>query len=161
MFFNGVCNVVQRLLSVVKPTHAFFGDKDLQQRIIIEQMVKDLNLNISIINGKIIRDKNGLALSSRNLNLSKEDYQQALILPKTLNWIKQQVNEKPRQASVLKKQAEQMMENNTISIEYIAFMDLNKYKLTNKTITKQHHCFIAICCKKIRLIDNKSMKNNR
>ena len=70
-FFYGVCNVVERLFNIVRPTHAFFGDKDLQQRVIIEQMVKELELNIQIVGCPIIRDPNGLALSSRNLYLDE------------------------------------------------------------------------------------------
>ena len=76
---------MERLFSLVHPTHAFFGNKDLQQRVIIEQMVASLNLEIDIVGCPIIRDKEGLALSSRNLYLDGEGLKKAGHISKALN----------------------------------------------------------------------------
>ena len=84
-FFYGVCNVVQRLLTIINPTSIVLGDKDLQQRLILEQMINDLNLDVKVLAGPIIRDKNGLALSSRNQYLNKDQYKISLTISKSLH----------------------------------------------------------------------------
>ena len=73
-FFNGVCIVVAKLFDIIKPTNVFFGEKDFQQLRIIEKMTKDLNYDINIVPCKIIRESNGLAMSSRNVYLTKSEH---------------------------------------------------------------------------------------
>ena len=70
-FFIGVTTVVSKLFNIVQPSHSFFGMKDIQQLVIIKNLVKDLNYNIQIIGCETVREKNGLAMSSRNQYLSK------------------------------------------------------------------------------------------
>jgi pantoate--beta-alanine ligase len=82
--FEGVCTVVYRLFRLVRPDSSYFGQKDYQQFIIIHQMVRDLELPIDLVKCPIIRDEDGLAFSSRNQYLSKEQRIHALTLPKTL-----------------------------------------------------------------------------
>jgi pantoate--beta-alanine ligase len=86
--YQGVTQVVYKLFSLVKPDVAFFGQKDYQQYLIINQMVNLLNIAIKLQMCPIIRENDGLAMSSRNIHLSVADRQHALILSKTLNWIK-------------------------------------------------------------------------
>lgn len=82
--FEGVATVVLKLLNLVKPTRAYFGRKDAQQLAILKRLTKDLNLSVKIVGCPIIRDKDGLALSSRNQYLTPEDRRQALGLSKAL-----------------------------------------------------------------------------
>jgi len=79
-FFHGVTTIVAKLFNVIQPTHVFFGEKDAQQLYIIHQMINDMNYDIKLIPCPTIRDDNGLALSSRNQYLSKEDQLQASII---------------------------------------------------------------------------------
>ena len=83
-FFKGVCNVVARLFDIVNPTDAFFGEKDFQQLRIIEDMTKTMDYNINIIPCKIIREANGLAMSSRNVYLNSDSRDKAKIIFQTL-----------------------------------------------------------------------------
>ncbi|BCZ18840.1 Pantoate-beta-alanine ligase PanC [Helicobacter sp. NHP19-012] len=85
--FNGVLQVVLKLFNLVRPTKAYFGQKDAQQLLIIQRMVQDLFLPVEIVPCPILRDFDGLALSSRNVYLSPEQRQLALKIPKALNTI--------------------------------------------------------------------------
>ena len=82
--FRGVCTVVLKLFNIVKPENVYFGAKDAQQAVIIKRMKEDLNLDISIKVMPIVRDEDGLALSSRNKYLSKEEREAALLMPEAL-----------------------------------------------------------------------------
>ena len=86
--YQGVTQVVYKLFDIVKPDLAFFGQKDYQQCLIIQRMVDLLKLPVKLVICPILREPDGLAMSSRNIHLSAEDRQHALILSKTLNWLK-------------------------------------------------------------------------
>lgn len=86
--FTGVSTVVSKLFHIVMPDRAYFGLKDVQQVAVVEQMVLDLSFPIEIVSMPIIREKDGLAMSSRNANLSKEEREQALILSQALQEVK-------------------------------------------------------------------------
>lgn len=90
--FEGVATVVLRLFEITKPSSAYFGLKDYQQYLVIKQMVKDLALPIKIVGMPIIRESEGLALSSRNQYLSPEEKKQSLMLSRTLKKIKTIIN---------------------------------------------------------------------
>ena len=86
--YQGVTQVVNKFFNLVKPDLAFFGQKDYQQYLVINQMVKLLSLPVKLAMCPIIRESDGLAMSSRNIHLSADDRQHALILSQTLNWVK-------------------------------------------------------------------------
>jgi pantoate--beta-alanine ligase len=91
--FSGVLRIVMKLLHIVNPTNAYFGKKDAQQLNLIEQMVKHYFLDVNIIPVDTVRDSDGLALSSRNVYLSKEQRQEALKIPKSLYSASQMVSQ--------------------------------------------------------------------
>lgn len=92
IFFQGITTIVCKLFNLIHPDVAIFGEKDYQQLLCIQRMVKDLNLNIDIISGPIVREKNGLAMSSRNQYLSDAQKTQAGMLQASLQFIIQQAN---------------------------------------------------------------------
>jgi len=87
-FFTGVATVVAKLINIVLPEAAFFGEKDFQQLLVIKRMVHDLNLPIQVTAVPTVREKDGLALSSRNVYLSEEERKIAPLLNRTLNFVK-------------------------------------------------------------------------
>lgn len=82
--FNGVTTVVSKLFHIVQPNRAYFGQKDYQQYLIVRQMVRDLNFPLEVISVPIVREEDGLALSSRNIFLSPEQRQEAVVLSQSL-----------------------------------------------------------------------------
>ena len=84
--FDGVGTVVSKLFNLTAPTRAYFGLKDAQQVAVVEQMVHDLNMQVEIVPCPIVREADGLALSSRNVYLTEEQRSEALVLSRTLGW---------------------------------------------------------------------------
>jgi pantoate--beta-alanine ligase len=110
--FEGVATVVYRLFEIVRPREAYFGLKDYQQFLVIRKMVKDLQLPIKITGMPIVRDHDGLALSSRNQYLNAEERKEALILSRTLNKIREIVAEKKANLPEAKKFIEDVLKDN-------------------------------------------------
>lgn len=150
--FDGVCTVVTKLFNIVQPDFAFFGQKDAQQLIIIKKMVKDLNIPIEIVTCPIIRDENGLALSSRNKYLSEEGRNDALSLSKILFNIKACYKKGITDVKSLSETALPFL-NNGQELEYLEFVD--KDTLENKTTADENTLVvIAVKVNNVRLIDN-------
>lgn len=150
--FDGVCTVVNKLFNIVQPDFAFFGEKDAQQLIIIRKMVKDLNIPIEIISCPIVREANGLALSSRNKYLSEEQKDLALALSKILFNIK-----KCYQSGIVDTKALFETAYNYLTplhnLEYLDFRD--EFDLEEKKIADNNtRVFIAVKIGDVRLIDN-------
>ncbi len=91
--FKGVTTVVLKLFNIVKPTRAYFGKKDYQQFRVIERMALDLNLEIEVVPCEIVREKNGLAMSSRNVYLTKDEFEETSIIYKALSYGKELIEE--------------------------------------------------------------------
>lgn len=122
--FQGVTTVVTKLLNLVRPTHAFFGQKDYQQYCVIRQLVKDLDLDTRITLCPTVRDADGFALSSRNRYVTTSQRQRALILYQALSAGKQAITGGLRRADLIeKKMAKVLGAGQGLSVEYLACCD--------------------------------------
>ena len=124
VFFSGVTTVVTKLFNIVMPDIAVFGQKDYQQLQINRQLVLDLNYNIKIVEGDIIREKDGLAMSSRNAYLSKPQIASALCLSKSLNMACNMIDKGEKDPETIKHKMETFIGTfPETNIEYINFCD--------------------------------------
>jgi len=148
--FDGVLQIVLKLFNIVKPTRAYFGKKDAQQLALIKQMVKNLFLDIEIVEGETIREKSGLAMSSRNVYLSEDEKKRALSISKALKLAaKLSVNEKD--CEKIKKEMMKVIEID--KLQYIAFVD-REFNFIEKIEEKNSIILIAGFVGNTRLIDN-------
>lgn len=154
VFFRGVATVVLKLFNIVKPDFAIFGEKDFQQLLVIKQMVKDLNLDMEIVGGPIVREKDGLAMSSRNSYLSPEERANALILNKALKKAGENLKNGVRDSAQIIKEAAAMIESCPGAvIDYINICDPDTLE-DIKTIEKPALMALAVKIGATRLIDN-------
>lgn len=153
--FRGVTTVVLKLLNIVSPNCAYFGRKDAQQAIIIKKMVKDLNLDVTIHTVPIVRDPDGLALSSRNVYLSTEERKAALSLSRALEKAKSEIDHGLRDASAIKELIQNEIDKHPlVTIDYLEVVSLDALEEI-KTITVDNTLVAgAIWAGKTRLIDN-------
>ncbi|GAB4376445.1 MAG: pantoate--beta-alanine ligase [Calditrichia bacterium] len=152
--FRGVATIVAKLFNVVKPHLAVFGEKDYQQALIIKQMVRDLNFDVTIITGPIVREPDGLAMSSRNAYLNAESRENALVLYKSLQLARKLVEEGVRNATMIRLQMEQLIrETPGASLDYIAIVDARTLEPV-KEIRGETLIAMAVFIDRVRLIDN-------
>lgn len=157
--FSGVALVVSKLLHIVEPTRAYFGQKDFQQLKIVEQLVKDLNFNVGIKSIPIYREPDGLAMSSRNMRLNQSQREAAIIFYKTLLFAKEQLL-KGFDFATIRKQAQAMVEQQPeVKLEYLELADASNLKLLQH-VTENAVLLIAGYVGEIRLIDNLLMNEN-
>lgn len=152
--FNGVAQVVSRLLDIVKPHKAYFGQKDFQQLAIVREMVRQLNIGTDIVAGSIVREPDGLAMSSRNLLLSEEQRKSAPLIAKTLFESYKFAKSKSVQ-EIRRFVKEQINLNPDLDVEY--FEIVNGYTLQPVDNWKESDYIvgcIAVYAGRIRLIDN-------
>ena len=121
--FDGVLQIVLKLFNLVQPTRAYFGKKDAQQLTLIQQMVKNLFLPIEIVPCEIVREKDGLALSSRNVYLNETQRKDALFISKALYSAAALVGKGELSASSIKNKMQEVMKD--LEVEYIAIVDRN------------------------------------
>jgi len=154
-FFRGVTTIVLKLFNIVNPHTAFFGEKDRQQLEIIKTMVRDLNLEVSIIGKPIIRESDGLAMSSRNQYLSIEDRTTAITLSKALESAEAHIMQGERSAKIIRTKIRQIIEaKNTAKVDYISICDPESFSEKNK-INSRTLIALAVKVGKARLIDNR------
>lgn len=156
--FQGVCQVVKRLLQIVAPTHLFLGQKDYQQCMVIKRLLEIENLNIELIICKTLREKSGLAMSSRNLRLNEEQREQAAEIHKTLINLKQKI--KPGSVSHLKKEAVEYLSNKNIKPDYVEIAEAGNLKAIEEWDgTTELVALAAAFIGDVRLIDNILLKD--
>lgn len=157
--FDGVCSVVAKLFNLTRATHAYFGKKDAQQLFIIQKMVKDLNFNIEIIPCPIVRETDGLALSSRNQYLKEQERKDALGISKAVFSARKMAQQGIKETRIIIDNSLKMMEN--LDVEYIEFVDKNTFEFQDE-IDKNTIMLIAArtSITKTRLIDNANLWEN-
>ena len=150
--FEGVLNIMNRLLNIIKAKNIFMGEKDFQQLFLIRKYLTK-KYKIKIINCITVRDKNKVALSTRNNLLSKKNYYKASLISKFLLKFKKELNRNRNSSSVLIKQNIKKLENlYNIKIDYLEFRNEKNLKLFNLKV--KCRLFIAYYLDKVRLIDN-------
>jgi len=152
--FRGVATVVAKLLNIVRPDTLYLGQKDAQQAIIISRMVKDLNFPVKVKVMPTVRQEDGLALSSRNAYLSKDERNSALVLYKALRLARCMVNNGQRNTSrVISRMKLLIAKNSRAKLDYIAIVEPEQLKEVKKIIPGS---LIALAVKigRTRLIDN-------
>ncbi len=153
-FFRGVCTIVLKLFNIIGPDTAFFGQKDAQQSIIIKRMVRDLDLDIKIEVLPILRDKDGLALSSRNIYLTKKQRLAALSLSQSLREAERMVRGGEIKVKVLIERMKNLIElHPEAKIDYISIVDPESLEALLET-KPGALAALAVTIGKARLIDN-------
>lgn len=152
--FRGVGQVVHLLFEAVRPTMAFFGEKDFQQLQVIKTLVKKLNLPIDIKGLPTIRETDGLAMSSRNRRLSSEERSESIMLFEALTFARENITHLSPDS--IKHEVQKRFEHSSIlRLEYFDIIDSEKFiPLTAISDTSLPHAIIAAYAGKVRLIDN-------
>jgi len=152
--FTGVATVVAKLFHVVGPTRAYFGQKDAAQLAVLRQMVRDLNFDIELVGCAIVRDTDGLALSSRNKYLSAVEREQALVLHRTLLRLERMIAEGERQSiAMIRRGIETLNAEAGIRVDYLAIVDANTL-LPVTSVETGTLVAVAAYVGSTRLIDN-------
>lgn len=154
--FDGVCTVVAKLFNIVMPTRAYFSRKDAQQLRIVRQMTRDLSFPVEIVAGPIVREADGLAISSRNAYLTASERALAPLIAQTLRIVSDRVAQGERDATLLQSEAVVALEaQEGIRVDYFSFVDpdtLQPFALLQPG--RRALCAAAVFVGRTRLIDN-------
>ena len=152
--FSGVCSVVTKLFHIVTPDRAYFGQKDAQQLAVIRRMVRDLNFDIEIVGCPIVREADGLAMSSRNTYLNKEERKAALVLSQAVRLGEELIEEGEKNAAVIKEKMIAHIEAEPLAkIDYVEIVDAQSLEPVSE-IQGEILAAMAVYIGKTRLIDN-------
>lgn len=152
--FKGVATVVTKLFNIVLPDVAYFGQKDAQQAVIIKKMLYDLNMPVKIKVLPTVREKDGLALSSRNVYLNERERKDAVVLFNSLNLARDLINRGVRDtAKIIGLMKQLIYKKKSAKIDYISIVDTDNLKPLKK-ISAKALVALAVWIGKMRLIDN-------
>ena len=152
--FKGVCTVVAKLFNIVSPDAAYFGSKDYQQACIIKRMARDLNFNVQVKVLPIVRENSGLAMSSRNAYLSREERKDTLVLFESLELAKKLIKDGEKDAKkIINKIRKLIISKKSAKISYIRIVDPMNLRPVDK-IRGKTLIALAVYIGKTRLIDN-------
>ncbi len=151
--FRGVATVVLKLFNIIQPDSAYFGQKDAQQLRIIQQMVRDLDVPVEIEACPIIREADGLALSSRNMYLKPEERRHATVLFRCLAEIERRVSGGERRAAALIQLAQTLLQSPGARVDYVSLVDAESLKAL-ETLQGKVLVALAVYIGGTRLIDN-------
>jgi pantoate--beta-alanine ligase len=152
--FRGVCTVVTKLFALCRPDRAYFGQKDAQQLAVIRRMERDLNLGVDVVSCAIVREDDGLALSSRNVYLTPEERAQAVVLSRSLRAAEQLVAEGEHRAKAIEATVRQVLAEATLGeVDYVALVDAEELTPV-EVIAGEVLLALAVRFGGTRLIDN-------
>ncbi|NOX98962.1 MAG: pantoate--beta-alanine ligase [Verrucomicrobia bacterium] len=152
--FDGVCTIVSKLFNLIQPQAAVFGEKDFQQLAIIRRLVRDLNYPIEIIGGPIVREDDGLAMSTRNLNLSSDHRQEAVVLRQALLEAGKMLGDGERNAEHIQAHVEKrLMESPSAIPNYVEVVHPDTLQVLDE-VTDALLVAVAVFFGSTRLIDN-------
>ncbi len=152
--FRGVTTVVAKLFNAVQPHSAYFGQKDAQQAAVIRQMTRDLNFPVEIVICPIVREPDGLAMSSRNVYLDPEQRKAATVLSRALQAAKEAYEEGERDADKIRGKMKEVLASEPLAnVQYVSCADYDTLKELN-TVTGKVLLSMAVFIGKTRLIDN-------
>ncbi len=153
--FRGVATVVLKLFEIVQPQFAYFGRKDAQQVRILQQMATDLNLNVEIVVCPIVREPDGLALSSRNTYLNPEERRAATALRRALDEARRELDAGARDALQLQTAIRRVLSNEPLArIDYVEIVDSETFEPVASIGPRPVYALLAVFIGKTRLIDN-------
>ena len=155
-FFRGVATVVIKLLHIVEPDVAIFGDKDFQQRRVIERMVEELDVPVRVVGCPIVREDDGLAMSSRNVRLSAEDRARALAVPRSLELAQALIQSGERDVSEIRRQMSRLITEEGGVVDYVALVDPISLE-EQQRVTGGVRAAVAAQFGDVRLIDNRAI----
>jgi pantoate--beta-alanine ligase len=152
--FRGVATVVLKLLEIVQPHFAYFGRKDAQQARLIQQMACDLNVDVEIVVCPIVREPDGLALSSRNAYLNSEERRAATVLYRALDAARGEMTAGVRDALQLQAAMRKVLDSEPLAgVDYAEIVDANTFEPLNQ-VRRSCYALLAVFIGKTRLIDN-------
>lgn len=152
--FRGVATVVTKLFTIVRPNHAYFGQKDGQQLLVVRQLTRDLNLDTEVVAVPTIRDPDGLALSSRNTYLSKRERKAALVLSQALRNAERLWHEGERNAVTLRYEMSAIIQAEPLAeADYVSVADITTLEEMS-VVDRPAIASLAVRIGKTRLIDN-------
>lgn len=152
--FRGVCTVVLKLFNIVQPDEAYFGWKDAQQVVILQKMVDDLNVPVRIVPLPLIRDHDGLALSSRNTYLKPEERRAALVLSRSLDLAAGLINSGEKRSEIIKKRMLELIRQEPLArLDYLEIVDLKTLEPLEQ-LGENTLIALAVFIGRTRLIDN-------
>ena len=154
--FRGVTTIVSKLINLVNPDMMFMGEKDFQQITILKRMVRDLNFRVEIVGCPIIREADGLAMSSRNKNLLLEDREQALSLSRSIVIAKAEFAQGENHSLALIKKIDEFICKSGAKVDYIEIVDSLSLEPV-LTVDVNSRIILAVYVKSTRLIDNSSL----
>lgn len=150
--YKGVTQIVFKLFDLVKPDYAFFGEKDYQQFLVIKKMNSDLNLGIQLMGCPIVRENDGLAMSSRNVRLNPQEREIAIQIYKSLLFAKANFNN--LSLSQLQQEIQQFYKNDLLDLEYFEIVNPDNLKTIDKPHPERAIALVACTVGTTRLIDN-------
>jgi pantoate--beta-alanine ligase len=154
--FPGVATVIKRFFEILQPDRAYFGEKDYQQLRVVQHVTQQHQLGVEVIGCETVRTAQGLAMSSRNYRLSKQGWQDALIIPRALEWARQ--NHALHAPPGLKEGVKNFFTESPLNLEYVEIADAETMRpLQHWTAVAHARIFLAAFCEGVRLIDNQKL----
>ena len=158
--FRGVTTIVNILFNCVKPDYTFFGQKDAQQTAVIKRMVADLKLRINLIICPIVREPDGLAMSSRNIYLSTNERKDALVLNQSIQLAKKLIQDgKRKSATIITEMLSIINSVSSTTLDYIRIVEAHSFEIVDELEQGNEYCILVACNIGLtRLIDNELIK---